>query len=313
MTQFRRSARLVQLFAVGFGLLAAGVTASERAPRFVLQAPAELERFAREIESAPASDWESLLELTGLDSFDPQIVVVLAPESSPEARRAARWINGWADGRRGFVVLFPERVGGYPDRKLRPLLRHELMHVLVARAADGRRLPRWFDEGLAMAGARQGDLGDRARVALATLTSDRMPLARIDEAFAGGESQTHAAYALAGDLARTLLARHGAGSTRLILARVAAGQPFEIAFREATGESVAAFEREYWRRRTLWDRWIPVLSSSVLLWAGIALLAIAAFRRRRVRDAQLARRWLEDEEMETGGDRGEPPSGTLRR
>ena len=45
-----------------------------------------------------------------------------------------------------------------------------------------------------------------------------------------------------------------------------------------------------------WYRWIPLLTSSFTLWAGIVLLALVAFRRRRQRDAEISARWdLEDE------------------
>ena len=59
----------------------------------------------------------------------------------------------------------------------------------------------------------------------------------------------------------------------------------------STGERLTDFETRYWERRTFVDRWIPVISSSVLLWGGIALLALAAIRRRRARDAARLARW----------------------
>lgn len=282
---------------VPFALVARGE--GVETPRLIVQAPAELAAAAREIDAIPVASWTSLRELAGLAAFGPPVVVVLAPEGSDAARRVAPWISGYAESRRGLVVLLPRRVGRYPDRGLVPLLRHEVAHVVVARAAGGRDVPRWFDEGLAMAAARPWELGDRARVALAVLTDDRLPLARLDTAFAGGEAEAQSAYALAGDLMRELLQRHGRAAPAAILARLAGGERFAAAFRGVTGESLAEFERAYWQRRTLWDRWVPVISSSVVLWAGVALLALAAFRRRRARDAELRRSWEAEEGSET--------------
>jgi hypothetical protein len=109
---------------------------------------------------------------------------------------------------------------------------------------------------------------------------------------------------LAGDIVRELLARHGRASAARILDGIARGERFLDAFRAATGESLVDFETSYWDRRTLLDRWVPILSSSVLLWGGISLLALAAIRRRRARDAARLARWgAEDGEL--GGDAGE--------
>ena len=56
------------------------------------------------------------------------------------------------------------------------------------------------------------------------------------------------------------------------------------------------WEEGFWRRRLLWDRWVPVLTSSVTVWVGITLLALYAIRKRRQRDATIRARW-ELEEM----------------
>ena len=52
---------------------------------------------------------------------------------------------------------------------------------------------------------------------------------------------------------------------------------------------------EYWGDGTFWDGWVPIFSSSALLWGGISLLAIGAFRRRRARDRERLARWGEEE------------------
>ncbi len=295
---------LGRLTFVGFalGLLGFAGWARGDTPRAALQldvrAPAELAAQVPEVERLAASGLARVLRLTGLAAPGPPIVVVLAPEDSPQARSAPPWISGWASGRDGVVVLLPARVDRYPDRALGPLVRHELTHVLVARAARGRPVPRWFDEGVAMAAGREWDLGDRARVALAVLSDSTLPIARLDRAFAGGESDVAAAYALAGDLVRDLESRFGEGITGAILARLGRGESFDHAFAAATGVTLARFERDYWSRRSLWDRWIPILSSSVVVWSGIALLTLAAFRRKRRDAAELRARWEAEEPAE---------------
>ena len=118
------------------------------------------------------------------------IQIVLVPEGTAAARAVAPWISGYAisgggggAGGPGRIVLFPARVDRYPDFGLDAVLRHELTHLFVDRAAAGGDVPRWFNEGLAMAVGREAGLGDRARVALAVIDdgepADRPPRRRL--------------------------------------------------------------------------------------------------------------------------------------
>jgi len=281
--------------------------AGTRGPRIVVRAPAGMAAESREIDRLAAQGFDRAMRLAGLDDAGPPIEVVLAPAGSQIERATVPWISGWANGATGVVVLLPSRVDRYPDRTLGPLLRHEVAHVLVARAAAGRPVPRWFDEGIAMAAGRESDLGDRARVALAVMTDASLPIARLDRAFAGGESEVQAAYALAGDLVRELERRRGEAVTGAILARLAAGERFRDAFHHATGTTLSAFEIDYWSRRTLWDRWIPIVSSSAIFWSAVALLALAAVRRKRRHAAEVRQRWDVEESRASDGDDPGPP------
>ncbi|HSM13506.1 MAG TPA: hypothetical protein VLA66_05515 [Thermoanaerobaculia bacterium] len=267
-------------------------------PRLLVEAPPELAGEAGRVRAVDPRVLERALRLTGLERPGDPIRVLLLPESSPMARATPAWVAGLASGSEGTVVLFPARAGRYPDPGLAPLVGHEVAHVLIARAARGGAVPRWFDEGVAMAAGRERDVGDRARVALAVLTRGRLPLARLDRAFHGGSGDVESAYALARDLVRELLDRHGEAVAGEILAGIGRGEPFERAFAAATGESLGEFESAYWRNRTLWDRWLPIVTSSVVLWIAISLLALAAFRRRAARDAAIHRRWQLEEEAE---------------
>lgn len=264
----------------------------------MVEAPADLAAVGREVERFAPAAFAAAAELVGGDraallaEVQPIRVVLLA-EGSSAARAVAPWIAGYALSGRGpgQIVLLPARADRYPDFGLEAVLRHEVTHLLVDRRAGAGDLPRWFNEGLAMAVGRSPDWGDSARLTLAVIDDGSLPLARLDAAFSGGESEVNAGYALAGDIVRELFARHGRASGARILDGIARGERFRDAFRAATGESLADFETSYWDRRTLLDRWVPIVSSSVLLWGGIALLAIAAIRRRRARDAERLARW----------------------
>lgn len=228
------------------------------------------------------------MELVGLDEPGPDIHVVLAPDSSPLARSVPAWVAGYTDGASNVVVLLAERTPSYPDGGLEEVLAHEVAHVLIYRAAGGRRVPRWFDEGLAMLAARSWRLRDETELALGVLSGPRVPLWKLDDLFHGDKQDVEHGYALAGTLVHDLLDRYGSAVPRLVLARLARGDAFDEAMRGATGASLLDIGEAFYARQATLKRWIPILTSGAALWFGISLLAIVAAMRKRRRRLELA-------------------------
>ena len=287
MTTFRAVAGLL-LF-----LLATAVRA--QVPQLFFEAPPELQPLVTRLRQADPERLAQAARLVGLTDPGPPIQVVLAPEGSPAALRVPSWVSGFAVADSGLVVLIPSRLPAVPDTSLEDLLGHEVAHVLVARAAGGRPLPRWFHEGMAMIAGLSWGLDERTRMTLALVRGRAASFAEVEESFQGGEGAAGWAYAVAGAFVRDLVRRHGQEAPGEVLAGVASGLPFEEAFRRATGTSLQEAESGFWRRQTFWYRWVPLLTSSAVVWIGITLLALYAIRRRRARDAALYARWDEEE------------------
>jgi hypothetical protein len=291
--------RAVALAALAL-LVPAAVCARQAPPELVVSAPERLAAAAERVRGYDRSRLRTAMRLAGLDEPGPPIRVVLAEEGSEAARAVPPWVAGYARGHDGLVVLFPARAPTYPDDSLEELLHHEVCHVLIARAARGWPVPRWFNEGVAMAAGRAWTLGDTTRYAFEVLRRGRVRLADLDRLFAGGGGAAARAYAVAGAFVRDLEGRHGPTVTGEILRRVGGGAPFAGAFHAATGSTLAAAEEAFWRRETFWRRWVPFLTSSVVVWIAVTLLALVAFRRRRERDAAIARRWEAEERAAAG-------------
>jgi hypothetical protein len=270
--------------------------AAAQVPQLVVEAPAALEPLAARIRTLPAGRLEDAARLAGLFRAGPPVRVILAPEGSPLATSVPPWVSGFADPAAGVVVLMPARAPSYPDSSLEDLLRHEVAHVLIGRAARGRPVPRWFQEGLAMIAGQSWGLEDRSRLTLALFSDRRVPLAELDGHFSGGQGTVQRAYTVAGAFVRDLIQRHGPRSTGRILEGLAGGLPFAEAYQQATGEALAEAEDSFWDRQTFWYRWVPFLTSSVILWIGVTLLALWAMAKRRVRDAAQRRVWEDEEE-----------------
>ena len=277
------------------GLLWPAWLGAQPAPVLEIDAPPSMAAARARVEAFDTSRMASIVRLVGLDHPGPPIVVVLAGEDSAPARRASDWTAGLAYGRAGVVVLFPARSPAYPHDTLEDVLRHEVAHVLIDRAARGQPVPRWFHEGLSMLVERPWRLEDRTRFVVAFALASPVPTEEIDRLFTGNRQAQGRAYPMAGAFVRDLLAEHGGTLPARLLARTSRGVPFERAFFEVTGVPLVEAERRFWERQRLWTRWLPFLTSASAMWMVVTVLGLWAIRIKRRRNAERRRRWDEEE------------------
>lgn len=283
-------------------LLASGVVTAARqpavtAPQLEVVAPPGLEAAAAGLRRLDPRALTTVVHALGLTDPGPPITVALAPEDSAVARDTPPWVVGFADGRTGEIVIFPQRTPAYPFDSMEAVLRHEVTHVLVARAAGAGDVPRWFHEGVALYLERPWGLRDRSEIALAVLGGGHS-LAALEADFHGSAARAARAYGVAGAFVRDLLHRYGSGFPAHVLQAMGAGATFDVAFARATSTTLGEAERLFWQ-----DSWsysvLPLLTSSVAVWAGILLLAVYARRRRRARRTAQRLKWeIEEDEAE---------------
>jgi hypothetical protein len=220
--------------------------------------------------------------------------VILADETSAAAASVNASTAGYAIGDAGLIVLFPSRSPVYPDDTLEDVLRHEVAHVLISRAAQGHPVPRWFNEGFAMAAERQWGLEDRSRLAWELMAGPRLTVADIDRLFDSDASRPRA-YSLSAAIVREILRAHGPDAPAAILRELATGAAFNAAVVRVTGRPMSGVEREFWDRQRVWTVWFSLFTSrEVIYLAVIGLAALAAWRRRK-RAAEIRRRWDAEE------------------
>jgi hypothetical protein len=281
-------------------LVAAGQQSSDplRVPQLNIEAPPQDDELAAarsRLESFDPTRLRGVMRLVGLHDPGLAIRVVLASETSEWARQVPPSTAGFAVGEDSLVVLFPSRSPTYPHDSLEDVLHHEVAHVLITRAAGGKPLPRWFQEGLAMAAERTWGLEDQARLLQELTFVEPTPLDQVNALFTEDEGARIRAYTLAGAFVRDLIRQHGSFAPAELLARMAAGASFDDAFRQVIGHGVADEEAAFWNRHRFWTRWGPFFTTADALWMIVTLLAIYAIFRRRQQRAALRRKWEEDE------------------
>jgi hypothetical protein len=221
------------------------------------------------------------------------IHVALVTEASDVARSSPPWIAGFTI--RDAVVVFPARSPSYPNDTVEDVLRHELAHATIWRVSRGNPIPRWFNEGLAMAAERERGFQDQTQLLYQLVSGPRTTLDEIDRLFDGNQSQQTRAYALSGAIVHDLLERRGPASGGEVVQEVGTGIPFESAFARVFGTSATTAEFEFWQRQRIWTNWVPILTSTATLWLAITLLALVAIYRRWRKNVAIAEQW-EDED-----------------
>ena len=264
-------------------------------PQFIIEAPAPLESVAAHLQEINPASLQRIIDLMGLQHPGPPIRVILAPSNSPSAQNAPEWMSGYALSDTSTIVLLTDRAMTYPNDSLNDVFLHEIGHILAHRAAGGQTLPRWFDEGLAMMSVRTWDIEDRTRLVWAMVSGTEVSLDDLNRFFSSDATSVRRAYVLAHAFTLDLLEHTDRDVPKRILAKVKQGLSFPEAFAQATFMTLSQAEEDFWNRQTLWNRWIPVATSSGMLWLTITLLAFWAYTKQRRRTTAIKKQWREDD------------------
>lgn len=265
-------------------------------PQFIFEAPESLEPLAAHLKDINPKALQRMMDFMGLEHPGLPIRVILAPNGSPLAQEAPEWMSGYAVSHASTIVLLTDRSLTYPNNSLNEVFSHEIGHILAHRASGEQPLPRWFDEGLAMIAARRWDLEDRARLVWAMVSDTQVSLNDLNTLFVKDEASVRRAYVLAYAFTLDILEHTGQDTPKRILAKVQQGMSFPEAFAQTTFLTLTQAEEQFWSRQTLWNRWIPVATSSGMVWLAITLLAFWAFTRQRKRAAAIKKQWREDDD-----------------
>lgn len=222
----------------------------------------------------------------------PVEMTTLAPEGAPYPRYA----SGVAYPQIGLVLLtlVPENPSALHD--VSEVFRHEIAHVALENAiGENHRVPRWFNEGLAVHLSRESSLLRLKTLSTATLAGRLIPLSRLDRSFPADAVVADLAYAEAADVVRFLLRREDSERFPQLIRRVRDGQPFALALRDAYGVDVTSLEYE-WRedvakRYSFW----PVFFSGSAIWAGVLVLFVLGWQKRKKRSRETLERWAKEE------------------
>jgi hypothetical protein len=222
----------------------------------------------------------------------PEELVRLAPREAPPPRYAV----GVAYPALGLVILSTVAPDSWLPPDMARVLVHEISHVLLYRSVQGRPLPLWFVEGLAVHQAGEQNLARVRTLWEAAVVGEVLPLGELSRRFPTRPHEVNRAYAQSADLVEHLLsADSDPEQLARMLHRVAEGRSFEDAVLATYRVDLPTLDREW--RHGLGERFrvLPLVLTGTALWGGIALLAVLAFVRRRKQHREKLRRWGDEE------------------
>jgi hypothetical protein len=216
------------------------------------------------------------------------------------------------DHRHTLGVAFPaekviyvncEAIETRPFENVSITLRHEVSHLIVGEVARRgyRRVPLWFDEGVAVWTSGKIPLYDTGDYERAVAAGMLFPLAELEDRFPLGPRERGIAYEQSESAVRFLVKTRGDAVIPAILQAAGRGVDFDAAFQQATGMDLAAFERTWLESiRPGWP-WLTWLLSLFSVFSAMSLLAVFAFwvywRRRRRKYQE----WEAEERVERNG------------
>lgn len=236
-----------------------------------------------------------------------RVEVLIAPRSPRDRLEAERlgiavppvWAAGLAIPSQGRIVIFADRVGTYPHEGLPGVLAHEASHLVLGGAlGQGQRLPRWYDEGLAMVVERELSLVDAVELARLLVFGEPLPLASLDRAWPREGALARRAYAQSLSIVSLAEETTSPGAAGRLVRALDEGLSFDRAFTRAYGVSpgvVEALWRDRLRQRLLIR---PLLVLAAVAQGAMGVLAILAWLRVRRRKRLRLEKMRIQEELE---------------
>ena len=218
------------------------------------------------------------------------------------AGRLPEWAGAVANYNTNRIVLKSPSLGqtdiwGYDET-----LKHEVAHMVIGQNLDPARLPRWLNEGLAMAAAGQHSFRDTYTLAMAVVRDDLIPLNELEQMLRFHRQKASLAYIEAYSAVQYLQKELPAGTLPEVFSVM---RESEISFSQALKRvsGISDYYLEYHWRKDLKSqyRWIMILSSDTVIWILFPVLALLAYLAVKWRNRKKMQEWQSEEEQRDAG------------
>lgn len=209
---------------------------------------------------------------------NPREMRAMAPPGFPPPEYATGVAYpGW-----GLILLTMSAPDSWHPPDLEVVLVHELSHVALYRAVAERRVPRWFNEGVAIHQSEVRLLPRMQSLLSAAAQHSMLRLSDLSKRFPDRPHEVNVAYAQSADIVGFLRGtENDERRFHRLIQSLRDGDTFDAALSGAYGWTSIGLEREW--RESLRTRYriLPVLFGGTTIWVLAAILVVIAYRRRR--------------------------------
>lgn len=273
--------------------------------RYVFEWQPGLHGYANELMAKVEGYHDRIYGELGIDSEKPTTVVILRDEAVMLDEATARfggrppeWAAGLAWPAHRTILL---HVGVGPT-ELDSTFRHEISHIALGEIAVGRRVPRWFSEGLAIRQSEGVDFERAWKLTEAATMGVLHDLDDLNRGFPASGARAGVAYAQAVHFVGYLQGTYGQAAFHRLIAGLRDGLDFEEAMARAYPQPLAAIEADWLSTLKVRWGWLPVLFGSGTLWVFATIVLVLGWRRRRRQKAARIERMQKQEAVEMADD-----------
>ena len=209
------------------------------------------------------------------------------------------WAAGCAYPLQARIVILDPKFTENKRLNLSRILRHEIVHVIFGLYVGEymKNVPRWFIEGVAMYVSDDWGYLNYWTMLTGTLSNALRPLYEISSDFPEKASSAQLAYSQSYSITAFMVKRYGMDAFRECINLISKGRPFDEAFAGATGANLDWFESRWTKDLKKHYRWFSLVSSWVVLWGIVILIAFIAYMRRKIKNRRIIKQWEMDEEL----------------
>lgn len=234
-----------------------------------------------------------------LDAFAVRIRIVHVPTHAQFVELVGNWAEnsiGVAMSESATIVLNGEQVRVAPEATISTVLVHEFAHLYLGVRCTGD-LPRWLNEGLAMAMAGEWNIEDTASLVMTATVGQLIPVRNLQTRFPVQADQQRLAYRQSYSLTNYLMRETADESLANLIAQIR-GKEGEERLRQLWNPLHRdAIEIAWQKSLRSKSNWILFGFSSGVIWMLIMVLAFVAWGMRKWRSRALRAEWNEEEEI----------------
>jgi len=178
------------------------------------------------------------------------------------------------------------------------VLKHELNHLMLNRYKFHDSIPRWFKEGFAMKYADEISLNDKILVSKKLYNENLFNIDRYKSFKNFNRQEFNFAYSISGIYILVLEKIYGYNIIDNIIDNLKNGEKFDVAFYNATGESINKFSLISYKSIKNYFFWYKLIGLPRSLFSMMPLLLVIGFYVKSKKNKKIREQWELEEKLE---------------